>query len=126
MGQYLLASSSFHNSVYILDQYRTSSTIIIENLFFIKITSLAKNHHILIITELSVSIPVLVLLLFGTHLPSCHVQQLDHQVYLGSLPQYRLEGLPSCQTAPEHPLPCTIPFIDVGKMLQLVNSTNND
>ena len=81
--------------------------------------------YILIIPEQRVSVPVLALLLLGTHLPSCQVQQLDHQGNLGSLPQYRFEGLPSCQTAPEHPLPCPIPFIDVGKMLQLVNSTNN-
>ena len=56
--------------------------------------------------------------IFGTHWPEYHVQQCIHQAYLRSFTQYCFEGLPSAQTAPAHPFPCWIPFIDVGWEVQ--------
>ena len=66
----------------------------------------------------AVSITVLGIAVFGRQRPAYHVQQFDHQGYLASLTQYSFEGLPSIQTAPGHPTPCSIPFMDVGRASQ--------
>ena len=68
----------------------------------------------------AVSITVFGIAVFGRQCPAYHVQQFDHQGYLASLTQYSLEGLPSIQTAPGHPTPCSIPFMDVGSVSQSI------
>ena len=55
---------------------------------------------------------------FDIHFPSCHLQHFFHQGNLSSLTQYCLEGLPSFQTAPEHPFPLLFPFTNVGRDAQ--------
>ena len=56
--------------------------------------------------------------LFGIHSPLCHLQHFFHQGKLASFTQYCLEGLPSFQTAPEHPFPLWFPFTNVGRDVQ--------
>ena len=58
--------------------------------------------------------------ILGIHFPACHVQQFAHQTNFGSFPQYRLDGLPSFQTAPAHPLWMCMPFTNVGRDVQSV------
>ena len=56
--------------------------------------------------------------LFGIHFPFCHLQHFLHQGNLASSTQYCFEGLPSFQTAPEHPFPLWFPFTNVGRDVQ--------
>ena len=56
--------------------------------------------------------------LFGIQFPSCHLQHFCHQGNFASLTQYCFEGLPSFQTAPEHPFPLWFPFTNVGRDVQ--------
>ena len=62
----------------------------------------------------------------GIHFPACHVQQFAHQTNFESFPQYRLDGLPSFQTDPAHPLPMCMPFTNVGRDVQSVVGARNE